>query len=468
MRKKDRVWHKTITVALLIGIIIIVFSSCHIKRQMDQLNAMEGIDVYELEDKTSVNTKPIDQNEHIWEWCEDLTLLQEQYPKIEKGFFEYYTEERWNQTITQLIRDIGNVYMTDEMIAYRIQAVLAMLCDTNAEFASGYSSKYREEQVYYPIMVQKFADGKYYITRILAENKECLGGQLVAIDGVNMASVVEKLKTIIPSETIQIVNQMIQEKYISYQDMNYLQICQSETATFQIQLEDEVEKVITLEPKTLEQLDVNRIARAKDYFEETAFTSGEYDLGCDSYCSSYDTGHHVLYLSYSNQGNLENQFKRFIESTMKLMKEKEELDKKLVIDLRNTTNDKTEWIQKYLINNNKEYLQGIQIDVMVGSGTTYSGVKIVNQLMESFNIRIFGEETGGAVNGRTESMELYLPKTGSVVNYSIEESNNTKLNSRILQSDIKQGIIPDYIIYPTIEEYMAGKDSLYEYVATMQ
>ncbi len=91
------------------------------------------------------------------------------------------------------------------------------------------------------------------------------------------------------------------------------------------------------------------------------------------------------------------------------------------------------------------------------NGGSYSATGLLCSVLKSNKIGIFiGEETGGS----------YICQ-GYTVNYKDFTLANTKLNleisSRIYRTDVSglpfgRGISPDYVVTPTIQEYLNGKD----------
>ncbi|PJR04201.1 S41 family peptidase [Avrilella dinanensis] len=95
------------------------------------------------------------------------------------------------------------------------------------------------------------------------------------------------------------------------------------------------------------------------------------------------------------------------------------------------------------------------------SGWTYSGGAEFSTLMKEYTDAIFiGEETGGGYYGNTSgsSLELTLPNTKLVVDIPI-----LKFVLDVKKGKFGNGIIPDFQIQPTFDEYIKGYDTELEY-----
>lgn len=95
------------------------------------------------------------------------------------------------------------------------------------------------------------------------------------------------------------------------------------------------------------------------------------------------------------------------------------------------------------------------------SGWTYSGAAEFSTLMKEHTKAIFiGEETGGGYYGNTSgtSLELTLPNTKLVVDIPI-----LKFVLDVTKGEFGRGILPDFDIQPTFDQYIKGYDTELEY-----
>ena len=96
------------------------------------------------------------------------------------------------------------------------------------------------------------------------------------------------------------------------------------------------------------------------------------------------------------------------------------------------------------------------------SPITYSGGSEFSNMIKTSNRGIFiGEETGGGYYGNTSgySSELVLPHSGLLIDIP-----SLKFEMNVQNGEFGRGVIPDFIVIPTIEEYLAGEEIPIEFI----
>ncbi|WP_400078252.1 S41 family peptidase [Winogradskyella sp. R77965] len=99
---------------------------------------------------------------------------------------------------------------------------------------------------------------------------------------------------------------------------------------------------------------------------------------------------------------------------------------------------------------------------VVISPLTYSGGSEFSNMIRTNKRAIFvGEETGGGYYGNTSgySSELILPNSKLSI-----EIPTLKFEMNVQDGEFGRGVIPDFKITPTIEEYLAGKNMPIEFI----
>ncbi|WP_313361328.1 S41 family peptidase [Empedobacter sp.] len=97
------------------------------------------------------------------------------------------------------------------------------------------------------------------------------------------------------------------------------------------------------------------------------------------------------------------------------------------------------------------------------SGKTYSGGSEFVSIAKSYsNAIIIGEETGGGFYGQTSGsyVQLLLPNSQLKVRIPLLKFYTTFTSDKI---PFGRGVIPDYEVEPTFEEYINGTDSELEF-----
>jgi len=95
--------------------------------------------------------------------------------------------------------------------------------------------------------------------------------------------------------------------------------------------------------------------------------------------------------------------------------------------------------------------------VILTNGKTFSAAADFSAFMRSNNRAQFvGEETGGGYEGNTSGprQEIFLPNTG----IEVDVPENMYVNDVKPAGHPGRGIIPDYIVMPTVDDYIAQRD----------
>ncbi len=96
------------------------------------------------------------------------------------------------------------------------------------------------------------------------------------------------------------------------------------------------------------------------------------------------------------------------------------------------------------------------------SPVTYSGGSEFSNMIKTSNRGIFvGEETGGGYYGNTSgySSELVLPHSKLLIDIPA-----LKFEMNVQNGEFGRGIIPDFIVVPTIKEYLTGQNLPIEFI----
>jgi C-terminal processing protease CtpA/Prc len=105
--------------------------------------------------------------------------------------------------------------------------------------------------------------------------------------------------------------------------------------------------------------------------------------------------------------------------------------------------------------------------ILIG-GLSFSGGSEFAALAKNYtNAKFIGEETGGGYYGNTSgrSLKLTLPNTTLKINiplhkFVVQEKENSGI-------PFGKGVLPDYEIQPTIEQYLSGFDAEMEFTKKM-
>jgi hypothetical protein len=78
------------------------------------------------------------------------------------------------------------------------------------------------------------------------------------------------------------------------------------------------------------------------------------------------------------------------------------------------------------------------------------------QIKRKLNATLVGQPTGQGYNHYGDTTHFQLPNSNIEIQYSTKHFGN--------DDNLDKNIFPDVFIEPTMEEYLAGKDSVLEYV----
>ena len=139
----------------------------------------------------------------------------------------------------------------------------------------------------------------------------------------------------------------------------------------------------------------------------------------------------------------------------------------VVFDLRYNPGGNIELKLNHCLYNNKEELEKYNLAIIT-SGRTYScSCRFMDDFLRTFpKVKIFGEETGQAVlNYTSVSPNNVLKKLNCIFLYPNQLEETPELYKRaqeVMHSDIHRGTMPDVEVYESFEDFMNGKDMVYD------
>jgi C-terminal processing protease CtpA/Prc len=277
-----------------------------------------------------------------------------------------------------------------------------------------------------------------------------------------------KINKLIPHENQQWLK-VLNVRYVNMvQLLRELNITKDKEASFTFSDDKGTESTVTL---TARKFDINDLIAVKDSYTEKPI-SAQYDEKNPNwklYWYKYIPEDKIMYFQYNQcidrdtakSSGFENYEKlpNFREFTDGLIKELNEKDvEKLVIDLRYNTGGNSTLMDEFaakLYDVKKLRGEG-KVFVLSGRQTFSSGVFACRTLKSSSRAILFGEPTGGNVNGYGDIKMLTLP------NSKLQASYSTKYFE--LDSKYKEGFIPDVTVEQSFENYLKGIDDVYEAV----
>lgn len=375
---------------------------------------------------------------------EDLQYFKKELPKRHKNLFHSMTKKEFNDRTNKLISKVDK--LTNKQVFTELNKIVASVGDahTTMNYWDGYS---------YPLQFQIF-DGNVYVVNADKSLEGMMYSKVTKIDGVEINSITEKLKTLISHENDSWVLAMLP---------NYLQ---APVYMYGLGIiKDETKSVFTVQKDGTEQ---TYTVTSLKYGENADFVNkksedvliGYYDKYYDY---KYLNDQKALYFQYNVCADMDSY--KFADFNNKMFDviEKNNVDK-IIVDLRNNSGGNSEILNPFT-NRLKSYLAkntNVKVYVLVGRSTFSSGMFAIYRIKEAAPTAItVGEPTGGAIDCYGEVKSFNLPNSQLPISYS------TKYFAFSTTFSYKNSgvgtFLPDKSAQATIEDYKNGTDSVLNY-----
>lgn len=384
-------------------------------------------------------------------WTEDIKYLQSNLTNKHYNLFALRSETDFTKDINNIIAKTDK--LSDFEIALKLQQALAKQGDTHTNLSL---KKFIKKNEVLPLGSYFFNDD-IYITLTNSENKELLGGKILAINGFNIKTVTDSLSTLFPNENSGIFRNRIPELLPSNQSLKNFGFSKTDAVKIKFEKDGKISEktvipsVITKEnrvkitPKNLTFAKENK----RKYFEKKYFDKEK-----------------ILYVIYNVCTTNEKRdsssvnpltFGEFEDSVFKIIKDNK-IDK-LIFDMRNngvgSSKQGTDFIKK--LAENKEINKKGHLFVVLGRNTFSSAILNATDFQEETKAIFVGEETSGKPNHYGELQSLELPNSKLKLTYSTYYFVRTKKKN-------VNTIKPDYIVEESFYDYVNGTDPVFEFI----
>ena len=144
------------------------------------------------------------------QWQEDLNFLQKKIHQDYSNLFYNVTEKQFDSAVSILRNNIPKLTSDEITVAFFRLTAMFKIGHTGIRFRAGESdAKLTAVFRYLPITFYQFSDG-LYIRNIETKYAEAAGGKVIAIGNTPVAIVLEKIRTVIPSENEQFYKNNLQ------------------------------------------------------------------------------------------------------------------------------------------------------------------------------------------------------------------------------------------------------------------
>jgi hypothetical protein len=368
-------------------------------------------------------------------WRDDVDYFARELAKRHINAFHAVTREQFDQAVAEL-RDKTKT-ATDEALIVGLLKITAMVGDahTNVHLPA---SVHR-----LPVAVAMFGDD-YYITRAADDAKSLLGARIVSIDGVPVAEVEKRLRSVISrDESEPLVRGLLPQYLLIGEVLRGLGITR-----------DAVRARLTVATVEGEQTaDVALLPGAASPAAWKSAASSEplsRQHPEDPFFVQMLEPQKTMYVNFRRYDGLAEHAREL----WKLVDAKGV--EKIVIDLRQNGGGDYKVGRRYLVSELKARPK-LKAFVLVGNRTFSAAMNNAIDFRNDGHAMLVGQPIGEKPNSYQENDEMTLPKSHLVVSYS------TRFY-KFQPDDAPPIVTPDKLIAPTWSDFVAGRDAALEWI----
>lgn len=392
------------------------------------------------------------QKEKNIDWIKDLDYLQKELPEKHYNLYSIQSEEEFLSGIKAIKAESKK--LTSLEIALRIQQLIAKCGDSHTGFN------------FYPLLDKKqmlpfslfWGSDGLHVLNTTRENKELLGRQIVSINELPIATVIDSLSTLFAIDNAATVKLKTPNLVSSFQVLEYFGFVKDKEVKLML---DQNETYI-LKPSAVNKKDIVSVRP-----DSVAFCVRNQRV---FFTDCYYPDEKIFYMLYNVCWSREIQmefgdkdkaaslpsFKEFEEKAFDVLNNKA-VDK-IVFDLRynngGNSSQGTEFIEK--LANFLDRNPHVKMYVVLGRSTFSSAILNAMDFKKMTNALFVGEETSGKPNHFGEVRSFQLPTSGLNVDFSTNYFQQTEENVNT--------IAPDVNIEMSFSDYMKGIDPIYEWI----
>ena len=412
---------------------------------------------------------------------EDITYLQQQLEDYHPGFYRYTSKADMDQYFLNAQQSEG---LNDIGLYRRIKFLISKVgCGhTRASMPDEMHELFEQDQRFLPLSL-KFLGDKTYVRQSL-DDRVLPGWELVAINDVNVDAIQQQIFQYLPADGA-IETEKIRRTEILF-DAYYQLFIDSTATSYALDLRNAAgeKKVMHVDGVSQEEVDAIRASFSGDYL-------------------SFDQREDYAYMrirtfSYQALRNNGYDYEQFLKDSFRALKASD--GKNLVLDLRGNGGGKDEYgalLVSYLAQDSYGYFDRIEVtkkypgrSKKIGDQylmTAHAGLDVwqpsehhftgnVYVLVDGFSFStcadvaavlhhhgwavFLGEETGGGYDGNTSghSRTITLPNSRVTVNVPMWMYTTANVG----HAYPGRGVIPDYPVTPTWEQFESGQDAVLE------
>lgn len=431
------------------------------------------------------NYKDIELSKKQQEWIHDMEQLR---TILEGNIGMNYrlSDDKRNQKIDKIIseikeEDISDIKMYHKMSELFSDIEVGHLTFQPANIQSKNLSLDKDGRVkdamIYPIGGMWFGE-EFRIVNVLSSNEEVAGGVLEKINGISFDKILKKYDSIFINETsggLKNVFQRYNYNFFLKEYMDYLKITKNNKANFTIKKDG---KEIDVE---LEAIKVSELETVNYIYTLSEIEASMQPMWYKTYHNAnnlpftyvHDFDNYAIYFQYNScvdntskhlasyREDLPN-FQEFFDNMIWYMQQNPGTYSQFIIDLRHNLGGDYYLISD-AIDRHMAFLQTQNIKVIIGDNYSAGHMAVEDILRISPNIKIYGEESSSAIKNYTEitNSKFVLDNCKWKVQVPMKEDFRDNLKNR--QKEWEHGIIPDFYVSQTYDDFLTGIDTVYYY-----
>ncbi len=392
------------------------------------------------------------QNKERIDWNADLDYLAKELAEKHYDFFTVQSKTDFLSGIDAIKAESKD--LDDFHVALKVQQLIARAGDSHTKL---HIEQLLDKDQILPVYLLWTSDG-LHVMHTTTGNEELLGRQILSINNIPMATIIDSLSTIFTIDNKAIVKSAIPGLLPSMQVLEFFGFANGG------QVELTLDQNETYQLKSSAMNGMNVVSFKPD---SVAFSmKNQRMFFTDSYYPDEKIYHMLYNVCWSKEiesefgskekaGNLPS-FKEFEEKAFNTL-ENEPVDK-IIFDLRynggGNSSQGTRFIEKLA-----EFLKvhpKIKTYVVIGRSTFSSAILNAMDFKRLTNAVFVGEETAGKPNHFGEVRKFQLPNSKLDVSYSTKYFQRT-------DEDVNT-IAPDVVVEMSFSDFVRGIDPVYEWI----
>ena len=370
------------------------------------------------------------------QWRQDLKYFADNLPKKHKNAFHFTSRERFEKSVAKLNLEIPNLKSYEIVVGF--QKLAAMIGDGHTFLAA------ENLQRFYPIDFYWFGN-ELRVVRADRKYKRALGAKLISINGLNLAEINERLKSVIPQcENAWYVLSQSSDKIIRADLLAALKITPT-PETAEMTFAGDNNESFTL---SLKSVAPNAAPNWADVVENKPLYLQRPD---ESFWFTYLPEKKTIYVCFRNYNNLPENAKKLLAFI------DEKKAENLIIDLRQNSGGNYNLVRQHLIYQlatNRLINQKNHFFVITGRKTFSAAMTNSIDFRRETDALLVGEPPGARPLGYQENSWIKLPNSRLRISASM-------LYYKFMDTDTPT-VEPDRLIETAWKDYANGRDSVLE------